>query len=393
MEDRTVLIGLDGGATKVNGWTIDYDEKKRLFSLGSYSASQSYRDITGYNARFKPIDISTQLQEWEKDSIHVTEAEFQQGKALVETCARVVEALLDQCGPAKIAIGLGMPGIKTKDKRGIAVLANGPRIINYAEQLEQKLSDLGIHLVRPLSHLGSDADYCGIGENFAREGMFREVKTAYYLGGGTGVADAMKIGGKLLPFDQCKSWMAKTWELKSEDGRSMERFTSMGGLQSVYAEIIGKEVDQLNQEGIYPLQIAEKAAMQEEAARKMIEIAVDNLSKLIFERITTLYAGSVNEIDFVSQTKAPLLKEHPYLGSLFERIIIGQRLGELFESPHGKRQVRKPLIEQLGQLIQRSERLDKRAKAHYRMIDELIVSSKLREAPVIGAGIDAFFNM
>ncbi len=391
-KDKVLLLGIDGGATKVSGKNVIINEKTESFSPGKYSADCSYSEIEGYISDFKPVEIPVQLAERDNNAIKTTDKEKQQESVYIKACVKVIESLVKQSGINQLIIGLGMPGLKTSDKRGISVLANGPRMINYADILEEQLTKTGIQLIAPIAHLGSDADYCGIGENYSEDGKFKDVENAYYLGGGTGVADALKINGKLIPFDNTKDWLAKTWEMKSADGRSLERFTSVGGLQAIYAEISGKEVSELNEKGIYPLQIAELSFNGDASAKKMIQLAVENLSLLLFERITSLYAGSRNFFEFVNPNRPKLSPDHPFLSFVFDRIIIGQRLGELFESEFGEEELKKPIISQLDKLIKDSTLLDEKAKFHYRNSDNIIVSSKLREAPIIGAGIDAYFN-
>ena len=127
-----------------------------------------------------------------------------------------------------------MPGMKTKDKHGISAIANGPRMPKYCQYIENKLEKNGIELLTPIDHLGSDADYCGLGEEFSSDGSFTNYKNSYYIGGGTGVADALKLNDKVTPFDQTKKWIAKTWEMKNDYGISMERYTSASGIQSIY---------------------------------------------------------------------------------------------------------------------------------------------------------------
>jgi predicted NBD/HSP70 family sugar kinase len=360
--------------------------------LGNLSSSKSYAEIPGFLIDFKPVGIPDQLSQRDAGSIRITNAEEQQESIYVEACARVIEDLYEKDSGKKILTGIGMPGLKTEDRRGICVIANGPRMLHYADKLEERLAPKDIKFLTPVHHLGSDADYCGIGENYADEGLFRPVKNGYYLGGGTGVADAMKLNGRLLPFDLIKDWLAKTWEMKSSDGRSLERFTSVGGMQAVYAEISGKKISELNERSIYPLQIAELAAKGDDAAQEMIELAVENLSLLFFERITSLYSGNQGIFQFVNPNRPQINKQHPYLKKIFNCIIIGQRLGELFETNFGKQVLRNPVIEKLSALISNSENLDAEAKEHYADLNKLIKTSKIREAPALGAGIDAYLT-
>lgn len=387
-----LLIGIDGGATKVSGWRVIPDEGRRTFGLGDFSSSKSYKEISGFLPDFIPIDVPVQISQRDAGNIQLTYAENLQEAVYVEACAQVIEDLYERNGDKKILVGIGMPGLKTPDRRGICVLANGPRMLNYAQLLEEHLSKKKIELLSPVHHLGSDADYCGIGENYAAEGLFRDVPNAYYLGGGTGVADALKLNGRLLPFDATKDWLAKTWEFKSADGRSLERFTSVGGMQAVYAEISGKKVSELNEQGIYPLQIADLAAKGDRSAQEMIKLAVENLSLVLFERIASLYSGDQGIFQFVNPNRTKLSKTHPYLRMVFDCIVVGQRLGELFETDSGKTMLRNPVLEKLAELISNSNSLGAEAKKHYENLNNIIKSSKLREAPALGAGIDAYLT-
>lgn len=391
MEQKTLLIGIDGGATKVSAWEILYNQQQRTFSLGKANAIRSYRETDGFIPDFKPVDLNVQLNERNAE-IHPTNAEKQQAAVYVEACAQAVLELSKKTGRKHVLIGIGMPGLKSEDKRGIAVVANGPRMVNYAPQLEKRLVELNIELAAPISHLGSDADYCGIGENYAAEGVFRSVSNAYYLGGGTGVADAMKLEDELLTFDNAKAWMAKTWEMKSAAGISLELVTSVNGIQKTYAGFAGESVEELNEAGIYPLQIAQRAKQGEKAALDTFEVVNQNLAKLLYERIVTLNQGWKNLFEFVNPNRGNLESDHPYTGKVFDAIVIGQRLGDLFEDKNGSEIVKQPVISQLNNWIQSSEYLPAQVKSHYQNTADIIRISKLREAPALGAGVDAFLT-
>ena len=393
MKDNFLLIGVDGGATKVSAWEVNIEsDEENLFGLGALNEQRSYRDIPGYIKDFKPVDLSTQLQEWQGDTIKPEDDEIQQAAVYIEAAAQVIETLARRSKKERILVGLGMPGLKTGDKRGIAVVANGPRMITYARQLEERLAMRNIRFVRPIHQLGSDADYCGIGENYAAEGLFRDVDNAYYLGGGTGVADALKLNGKLLPFDRTKSWLAKSWEMKSAEDLSLEKYASAGGIQSLYAEQSGLSVEELNARGVYPPQIAQKAADGEQAAGETYRRVAEQMALLLYERISTLYAGWQGLFQFVNPQRPSLEGEHPYQGTLLQRIILGQRLGELFELPVSENVLKNPMLRELQQHIDTSSALDETAKKHYANISDLIVVSRLREAPAVGAGVDAYLN-
>ena len=395
MSDNFLLIGIDGGATKVSAWSIDVEGEDK-FSLGEYNAVLSYSDQEGYIGDFESVDIQKQLDEFQSGNIQPTAEEKQHGSTYIKAAAKVVIQLSEKSGMNRVLIGEGMPGLKTRDERGISVMANGPRNIHYCDEMEKILEENGIKLVEPIAKLGSDAFYCGIGEEYATEGQFRPVDNSYYLGGGTGTADALKLKGELVSLDDIKDWFVKTWELKNEDDLSLERCASAQGIQSIYADYSNLTVKDLNNKEIYPLQIREKALEHESAAIKTFETMTKNLAKLMYERISTLYSGWQGLFSFTNENKIKPGSGHPYHGTLLDSIIIGQRLGELFKVAKNDNIIWKPFFKKLSIQIRESQCLDEEAKSHYltdgSFDEDLLKISKLREAPALGAGIDAYLT-
>jgi len=391
MQKEYLLIGIDGGASKVSAWEIVYDKSNSAFSLGNVNSTKSYRDIKGYIPNFKPVDLNTQLKEL-NSNFNTSIEEQQQASVYVEACSLAIQEIVEQTGISSVLLGIGMPGLKTADRRGIAVVANGPRMIHYSGQLEKQLELSKIKIIAPVNHLGSDADYCGIGENYSSNGLFRNVENAYYLGGGTGVADAMKIDGKLLPFDNAKDWIAKTWEMKNAEGLSLERITSVSGIQKIYSENTGISIEELDSNSIYPQQVSDLAKIGYDEALKTFQVVNSNLALLLYERIVTLNKGWQGLFNFVNPNKPPLKQKHPYINKVFDKIIIGQRLGDLFDSKSGVEIVKKPVLKLLNKKIQNSIILPESAKAFYSNLNKIVVVSGLREAPALGAGIDAYFT-
>lgn len=396
MNNDYLLIGIDGGATKVSGWLINYDHAENLFSLSDINASISYSEIKGFDHNFKPVALQQQLADFQKSKISLTEAEKIQGETYVEACARVIEQLANTYPEKPVLAGIGMPGLKSEDRRGIAVVANGPRMPEYARKVEEKLEQRRVRLLVPIAQIGSDADYCGIGENFTENGGFKDIRNAYYLGGGTGAADAMILRSTLVPFDQTKKWMAKTWEMKNDKDISLERYASASGIQFIYSTKSGIPTAELNQNEIFPPRIAEMASRENEAAISTFQDVAKYLALLFFERISTLYCGSLDIFKFINESKPALSKDHLYREELFERIVVGQRLGDLMNSEIGREILTQPLLEHLAASISQSECLPDQAKNHYlkdgKFNPERIYLSPLRESPALGAGIDAWLS-
>ncbi len=208
------------------------------------------------------------------------------------------------------------------------------------------------------------------------------------------MADAMKLKGKLISFDQSKSWIAKSWEMMSTKTRSFEFYTSASGIQKLYSYYSKISLTDLNKNRIYPMQILEKALNNEEAAFLTIKDLSDKLALLLFERITTIYSGWSDVFSFVNPDKEKPLSDHKYKGSLLDRIIIGQRLGDLLERSKDTDLLYNDIKKQLGDMIINTG--DKKLISHFLRArsfrSEILRISKLREAPALGAGIDAFLS-
>ncbi len=390
------IIGIDGGATKVSAYVIE-KHNDNSFKLGNVHSLKSYREYSEYDSGFSPVNIQTQLAELNHNKIQTTQSELRQEQVYLNAFADVIGTIDTEIRAESYIIGIGMPGLKTPDKRGIAAMANGPRMPDFATKLERQLDQCGIRLFSPIIHLGSDADYCGIGEEYASNGLFCDVNNAYYLGGGTGVADALKLKNELIPFDKTKSWIAKTWEMKNNHAVSLENYASAGGIQTIYSRYSGITVEELNKSKMYPNRILELALKKDVNAIKTYRDVSKNLAHLIYERITTVYAGWQSHFDFVNPNRESLEKAHPYFGTLLDRIIIGQRLGDLLLQSKNTDILWKPFLSELTDLINRTDIFPKNAKLHYvsdnHFNTDIIQISKLREAPVLGAGVDSFLSL
>jgi predicted NBD/HSP70 family sugar kinase len=387
------LIGIDGGATKVSGWIINYEEQGRNYNLSGHHAESAYTQSESYRADFKPQAIPDQLSERESGKVQVSAEEQQQGSAYIDSTVKTIQVLSKLGGGKPVLIGIGMPGLKTHDMRGINVLNNGPRILDYCAQIEAKLNHANIDLLAPIARIGSDADYCGIGEFYSRNGSFRGLKNAYYLGGGTGAADALLLEGQLIPFDSIKPWMAKTWEMKNDKNISLERYASASGIQYIYSRHSHISVEKLNADQVFPPRIAELVIEGNEAAINTFQEISEYLSWLIFERISTLYCGSKEIFSFVNPKREALDPVHLYRGTILERIVIGQRLGELMAGKTGRQVLTIPILKKLYHIIQAADCFPENVREEYikdtRFIMEKLFFSQLRESPALGAGIDA----
>ena len=389
---RPAIIGIDGGGTKVIAGIIE--KHQDVFYLNKFSSNRYYLENPDFDIGFSPVSMGNQLRELKANEIKPTTAEIAQSKPIINSFRDVILELKIN---SPVLIGIGMVGLKTSDNRGIGAIANGPRMPKFCAHLEQLLQDANIGLKYPIRQLGSDADYCGIGEEYGDGGMFKDVQNAYYLGGGTGAADALKLNGKLIPFDDAKSWIAKTWEIKNDQNISLETYASVGGIQSLYSNYAKIPLKKLQKDSVYADIIFSKALENEEAALLTFTGVSTYMAKLIFERLETIYSGWQNQYEFLDPDHEDLKANHPYQKTLLDRIIIGQRLGKLLDKSRESALLWNPFRKNLYNNIERSDSLTLEAKDHYldgnNISQNLIMISQLDHAPVLGAGIAATHNI
>ena len=125
----------------------------------------------------------------------ILDIESHQGMVIIKTIVQIIEELNDD-GDIKIAIA--MPGEKTSNKRGIKIMKNGPRMLNFCKELEAQIPNL----VKPIIQIENDSKMCGLGENIHNEGSFRNIKNGYYLGGGTGLAECLKLNDNIFDINE-----------------------------------------------------------------------------------------------------------------------------------------------------------------------------------------------
>jgi hypothetical protein len=227
-------------------------------------------------------------------------------------------------------LGAALPGLKTPDRRGLFWARHGPRIPDYLARLELELASLEVELAAPIAGLFSDGDCCGIGEERAEQGNFRGVENAWYVGGGTGLAEAFKVRGEVVELDQLAPSVTKAWQLPWRGDLSFEEALAVSSLN----ERAGGLVERL-------LEKPEVSLELEQSIRALADLAERRCGD--FER-----AG---------------------WGRL-ERVVIGQRLGLLLQDAS------------LGQFRDQLEvLLSERGLPR----SGWLVYSSLREAPAIGA--------
>lgn len=368
--ENVLLIGVDGGASEVRAhqMLVLGEELPPRIAFGPASASSCYERLAG----FEPVPVAQQLLAFERRRVLPSETEELQGELLIEATARAILDVSAQAGERRVVIGMCMPGLKTADKRGIAVLKNGPRMPRFAEELERELVTEGLELERPIVELHSDGEACAMGEECDVQGLLRDVEDAYYLGAGTGLAEAFKLAGAIVGMDALKGTLPKAWQMESSLGVGFEELLSMRGVNARYAELAGR--DEPQQEDEFPERRAPEGDVH---AQRALGDAAQALAELVFARLVAVHAG-----------KAPGTRgRHPVAGTLLERVVVGQHLGRLFANAELAPFLSDRAEDELARMLERHG--DATLRARYveggALKRDLFVPSRLRAAPAIGA--------
>jgi hypothetical protein len=316
-----LLVGLDGGASSAKACVVTLTEHGLSAAARPveevYAAVEGFTPVARDDARKRPHPA----------------AERQLALAWVDAAARAVARAAGSRGP--ILLGAALPGLKTPDQRGLFWARHGPRIHDYLARLELELASLGVELAAPIAGLFSDGDCCGVGEERAEGGLFRGVENAWYVGGGTGLAEAFKVRGEVVEVDRLAPHVTKAWQLPWRGDLSFEEALAVSSLN----ERAGGLVERL---------------LEKPEVRAELDHSIRALSDLAEHRCG----------DF----------ERAGWGRL-ERVVLGQRLGLLLQSAS------------LGEF---RDRLGALLAERGLPQSGWFVDSSLREAPAIGAAALAF---
>ena len=359
MKKNTTAIGIDGGATKISGGIVKQLDET-TFSIDGDVQTLTYSESPLNNRNFQPVDLDLQLTQ--KDNPLLQTEEVKQGQTILECCESVITKLAKTNSGNKCLLGIGMPGIKSPDQGGIMVTNNGPRVPRFLDILEHRLRLTGLKF-DPIQKLENDSDLCGLGELYGKNGSFKGLKNALYIGTGTGIADAILLDGKIISFDNIGAWMPKSWQLKNENGIPIEKIISHKGMMMQYSKKTGISFHRLEKDEIYP-----ELFINTDDAVDIRTNFVDTVAWLIFQRVEKLFV------------KKPT--------TTFNRIILGLRLAQLIEKiPELFDEIKLSVKKQ----IRYSQVLSQTTKKHY-LQKTLIFLSKLPHAPIIGAGVSACQN-
>ncbi|HVS09486.1 MAG TPA: hypothetical protein VMS76_06380, partial [Planctomycetota bacterium] len=185
--ERVLWIGADCGASGVRVHEIDWERDGALAwrpRLGRGGHAQPWPRAAG----FRPLPLAEQ-----RASPEPTAEERAQGEHWIEALARSIATVARSAGGGPVRLGIAAPGVKTADGRGIALALHAPRIPRLVEELERRLALEGVVLERPIDRLVDDGLACALAE--CAGGALLGVRDAYWLGGGSGLAEALVVAG------------------------------------------------------------------------------------------------------------------------------------------------------------------------------------------------------
>jgi len=153
--------------------------------------------------------------------------------------AATAELVERAAGGVSVCVGMGMPGRKTPDGRGIASALHGPVDPLFLEHLEGELARRGVALARNVAGLFDDGLLGAAGELVGTGGVLVGTQTAYALGGGTGLAEAFVFDGRPVVFEGAPVVLERAYTIV-RNGRSFEERLSVRGLNARFAALGGE---------------------------------------------------------------------------------------------------------------------------------------------------------
>ena len=196
-------------------------------------------------------------------------------------------------------------------------MANGPRLPAFSEDLERELAALGVTLALSLPPLASDGQAAGWGEELAQGGYLAEARDALVVGLGTGLAEAVKLGGRHLSpqeigalhapaHERALSSLAQQLVLPQDAARqSVEGVASLGGMQRAFTERSGAG------------QLLDAAVAGEGVAEQLLRRGAEVLAAFLLERVQVLERAGAQEVRVVLGQRAAQLDSDPALRLLW----------------------------------------------------------------------------
>ncbi len=324
MTDEHVLaIGVDGGASGVRALAV----RRRSDGLFEAAGEIARRDHDPFGAD----DFIAQRAE--AADPRLADVEIDASRERVRATAQVIA--LAAGGRRSIALGICWPGQKSADGRGIVVMRNGPRDPSFLDHLETELAARGLELAAPIPRLASDGVTGALGERWSVAGGLRDVENALYFAGGSGLAEALLVAGRVRALDEIEPPLPKAFALRipawSLTLKALDRDLA------VYEDVLSPgrwpssptDVDRLLRMGSARGHVDWSVAVRRDLRRtsSTLRMAADALVRYIQDRMQRL-----RDLGY----SAP------------ERAVVGARLGALIALPEARAMLHDRIVANLG---------------------------------------------
>lgn len=325
MDAALTRIGIDVGGSGARVASVAWDDDALLFS----GPVQEFVWDDG----FLPVPLKEQLA-------HPEQVRAEEEVVGAQRVLRLAQMVADCAQGRWCTVDVAAPGLQTEDGAGILAWRNGPRRSTLLADLGRALEAAGVKLASPSLKFRSDAVACALGELHARGGALRGITNGLCICGGSGVGEALLVGGRCIGLDELEPPLARAWELSGGGGLSLEDRVAPGRMLRAWRDEGGEGTPE-SAAGAGG-DAAPSAAAAACAAREACDARDDGIVALL-ARARTWFLGR---------------------DLILERVVLSQRLGVLM--------ARSP--ERLARIAARSGGVE-------------VIASELRGAPVIGATV------
>jgi hypothetical protein len=219
--DHALAIGVDGGASGVRALAIRALDDGSLVAAGERAERR--------HAPFEPLPPAARAGAPAAHTPRPGALGASEREAAAERVRATADAIVEAAAGARgVVLALCWPGIKSADGRGVIAARHAPRDPGLLDALERELAARGLELARPIPPLKSDGVAGALGEVHAAQGALRGARCALYLAGGTGLAEAVLLDGRVRAPDELVPPLLKAWEMARGDA-TFEDVLSPGG--------------------------------------------------------------------------------------------------------------------------------------------------------------------
>ena len=212
-DQEPLIIGVDVGGSGLRAHVVQRLPTGRL-KLGGLGIEGQW----AHRRPFVPLSIEQQLEEHAGGTVEPDPAELLAAEEQTDMLAAAVFELWHSAGGGPLYLGLCLPGLTDAEARGVLVSRHCPRSSSLLDDLAKALEVQGVELAEPLKGIVSDGEAAGWGEELSALGLFSGVQSAYFLGAGSGLAEALKLKGQHMSVTELRQELPAAWSIPCAGG-------------------------------------------------------------------------------------------------------------------------------------------------------------------------------